>query len=89
MRVKISQYRPPIIRKIKRSSAIFGRWWEGYNGIVLFSEKILGFTITKHVVLSDHPFDYKYDNLSIWIYILSWPINIDIYWNKRPSVFKK
>jgi hypothetical protein len=37
----------------------------------------------------DPSFEYKRDNLSIWIYILSWPINIDIYWNKRPSNFKK
>ena len=89
MKINISQYRPTIIRKVERSSTVLGRWWEGFNGIELLGERLIGLSVHKHVVLSDNPFKYKYDNLSIWIYILTWPINIDIRWNKRPSNFGK
>jgi len=86
MKIEVSQYSPSIIRKInKRNSVLFSRWWERYSGIELAGERVLGISFHKSVVLSSKPFEYKYDSLSIWIYILSWPIHIDIRWNKRPA----
>jgi hypothetical protein len=89
MKIEISQYKPSVIRKVKRSNAVLGRWWEGFNGIELFGERLIGISLHRNIVLSDKPFKDKYDNLSLYVYILTWPINIDIRWNKRPSNFKK
>lgn len=89
MKIEISQYKPSIVRRARREHPYVTKWWEGFTGIELFTQKLLGISLHKGTLITDPSFEYKQDNLSIWIYILSWPINIDIYWNKRPSNFNK
>lgn len=89
MKIEINQWKPELIRKFKRHRLINGHWWEGYSGLQLFNLRILGISLQYGVVLSDSPFKYKYNNLSIWLYLLTWPVEIDLRWNKRPSNFNK
>jgi hypothetical protein len=77
MKIEISQYKPSVIRKARHKSYLLAKWWEGFTGIELFNEKLLGISLHKSTLMVDPSFEYKRDNLSIWIYILSWPINID------------
>jgi hypothetical protein len=89
VRIEINQYKPELVRRFTRSKHINGDWWKGYTGLTLFGMKILGVSLQHGVVLSDKPFEYKYDNLSIWIHLLTWPIEMDMRWGKRPSNFNK
>jgi hypothetical protein len=40
MKIEIFQYKPEVIRKITKSSKIVGKWFEGFNGIIILGQKI-------------------------------------------------
>lgn len=89
MKIEINQWKPEVIRKFKGRRVVVGPWWENFSGLQLFGMRVLGISLKYGIVISEHPFKYQYDNLSIWIYFLTWPIEIDLRWNKRPSNFNK
>jgi hypothetical protein len=82
MKINIFQYKPEIIRKITKSSKIVGKWFEGYSGIIIFGQKILGISLQRGIAFSSSPHKYQYQYLGIWVYLLSWPILIELRWGK-------
>jgi len=89
MKIEISQYKPSILRNFRRSKSIKGKWYDDFTGITFTGHKVLGISLNRGVVLSNHPFDYQFQNLTMWVYILSWPICFDIRWGKEASNFNK